>query len=72
VVIFIFLAALSCVPFSSAAQTMRVRYSGLSGQNLPFWITYETGLYKKYGLTAEMVISSGELDREGFLKTPGK
>lgn len=51
---------------------MRVRGLGLSGQNLAFWITYETGLYKKYGLTAEMVISSGELDREGFLKTLGK
>ena len=51
---------------------MRVRGLGLSGQNLAFWITYETGLYKKYGLTTEMVISSGELDREGFLKTLGK
>ena len=60
-VIFIFLAALSYFPSLSYAQAVRVSYSGLSGQNLPFWITYEAGLYKKYGLSAEMLLISGGL-----------
>ena len=55
------LSTLSYFPSASCAQALRVSYSGLSGQNLPFWITYETGLYKKYGLTAEMVLISGGL-----------
>ena len=58
---FIFLAALSCAPVSTYAQSVRVSYSGLSGQNLPFWITYEAGLYKKYGLSAEMLLIAGGL-----------
>ena len=60
-VIFLLLGALSWFPSSSHAQALRVSYSGLSGQNLPFWITYEAGLYKKYGLSAEMLLISGGL-----------
>ena len=60
-VIFLLLGALSWFPSSSHAQALRVSYSGLSGQNLPFWITYEAGLYKKYGLSTEMVLISGGL-----------
>ena len=48
-------------PAASRAQSVRVSYSGLSGQNLPFWVTYEAGLYKKYGLSAEMLLISGGL-----------
>ncbi len=60
-VIFLLAGVLSYFPSASYAQALRVSYSGLSGQNLPFWITYEAGLYKKYGLTAEMVLISGGL-----------
>ena len=59
-VILLCLAILS-FPAASGAQSVRVSYSGLSGQNLPFWITYEAGLYKKYGLSAEMLLISGGL-----------
>jgi NitT/TauT family transport system substrate-binding protein len=59
-VILLCLAILS-FPAANGAQSVRVSYSGLSGQNLPFWITYEAGLYKKYGLSAEMLLISGGL-----------
>jgi NitT/TauT family transport system substrate-binding protein len=55
------LSAVACFHSSSHAQAVRISYSGLSGQNLPFWVTYEAGLYKKYGLNAEMVLISGGL-----------
>lgn len=48
-------------PWSAQAQPVRITYSGVSGQNLPFWVTYEAGLYKKYGLNAEMVLIAGGL-----------
>ena len=48
-------------PGVSYSQQVRISYSGVSGQNLPFWVTYEAGLYKKYGLNAEMVLISGGL-----------
>jgi NitT/TauT family transport system substrate-binding protein len=59
-VILLCLAILS-FPAANGAQSVRVSYSGLSGQNLPIWITYEAGLYKKYGLSAEMLLISGGL-----------
>jgi len=33
-------------PGVSYSQQVRLSYSGVSGQNLPFWVTYEAGLYK--------------------------
>lgn len=48
-------------PKVSYGQAIRISYSGVSGQNLPFWVTHEAGLYKKYGLNAEMVFISGGL-----------
>jgi NitT/TauT family transport system substrate-binding protein len=48
-------------PAVSYGQDVRISYSGVSGQNLPFWVTYEAGLYKKHGLNAEMVLISGGL-----------
>jgi len=48
-------------PDVSYSQQVRISYSGVSGQNLPFWVTYEAGLYKKHGLNAEMVLISGGL-----------
>ena len=49
------------LPSVSYSQPIRISYSGVSGQNLPFWVTYEAGLYKKHGLNAEMVLISGGL-----------
>src|SRR4029078_5452308 len=58
---FIILTALVYLPPSAFAQAVRASYSGLSGQNLPFWLTYDAGLYKKYGLSTEIVLISGGL-----------
>jgi ABC-type nitrate/sulfonate/bicarbonate transport system substrate-binding protein len=60
----LFFIALSTVIYvapSAFAQAVRASYSGLSGQNLPFWLTYDAGLYKKYGLSTEIVLISGGL-----------
>jgi ABC-type nitrate/sulfonate/bicarbonate transport system substrate-binding protein len=48
-------------PGVSHSQVVRISYSGVSGQNLPFWVTYDAGLYKKHGLSAEMLFISGGL-----------
>jgi NitT/TauT family transport system substrate-binding protein len=53
--------ALGLLPGTSYSQVIRVSYSGVSGQNLPFWVIYEAGLYKKHGLNAEMVLIAGGL-----------
>jgi NitT/TauT family transport system substrate-binding protein len=50
-------AAASC----AYGQTIRISYSGTSGQNLPFWVTYDAGLFKKYGVPAELVLIAGGL-----------
>ena len=57
------LGAAAVLAFAAAAhaQNIRLSYSGTSGQNLPFWVTYEAGLFKKYGLNAELVLVSGGL-----------
>ena len=58
---FIILTALVYLPSLAFAQSVRASYSGLSGQNLPFWLTYDAGLYKKYGLNTEILLISGGL-----------
>lgn len=55
------IVALGWLPGMGYSQAIRISYSGVSGQNLPFWVTYEAGLYKKHGLNAEMVLISGGL-----------
>lgn len=47
------------LPPGGHAQVVRSSYSGTSGQNLPFWLTHEAGLFKKQGLTAELILISG-------------
>jgi NitT/TauT family transport system substrate-binding protein len=54
------IAITAAMPGITRAERIRISYSGLSGQNLPFWVTYESGVYKKHGFDAEMVlIASG-------------
>jgi NitT/TauT family transport system substrate-binding protein len=57
----ILIVSIGWLPRIGHAQPLRISYSGVSGQNLPFWVTYEAGLYKKYGLNVEMVLISGGL-----------
>ena len=53
--------ALSLSAFSARAETIRISYSGTSGQNLPFWVAHDAGLFKKYGVPADLVLISGGL-----------
>jgi NitT/TauT family transport system substrate-binding protein len=55
------IVAMGWCPGVGHAQGLRISYSGLSGQNLPYWVTYEAGLYKKYGLSTEIVLIAGGL-----------
>lgn len=43
----------------AGAQNLRISYSGVSGQNNVVWVTYEAGLFKKYGLNTEMLMIAG-------------
>ncbi len=56
IIILFFLTAAS----SAYAQTVRVSYGGTSGYNVPVWVSQEAGLFKKYGLTAELILISGD------------
>ncbi|MGE5306145.1 MAG: ABC transporter substrate-binding protein [Alphaproteobacteria bacterium] len=60
-VMMILIVAVGWFPRIGHAQGLRISYSGLSGQNLPYWVTYEAGLYKKYGLSTEIVLIAGGL-----------
>jgi ABC-type nitrate/sulfonate/bicarbonate transport system substrate-binding protein len=47
-------------PWFGYAQTIRISYGGTSGYNVPLWVTQEGGLFKKHGLTAELILISGD------------
>ena len=47
------------VPWTGYAQTVRISYAGISGYNVPLWVTDEAGLFKKYGLAEELILISG-------------
>lgn len=59
VMMVVIVLTLAMVPHSGHAQTVRISYGGTSGYNVPLWVTYEAGLFKKYGLTAELILISG-------------
>jgi NitT/TauT family transport system substrate-binding protein len=48
-----------CFAQALHAQSLRVSYSGVAGQNLAIWVTYEAGLFKKHGLNPEMLMIAG-------------
>src|SRR5215470_1494612 len=50
------------------AETLRMSYAGTSGYNVPFWVTQDAGLFKKYGLPSELLlISGGSTNIQGLL-----
>src|ERR1043165_6295755 len=55
--LFAMLAAV--LPRAASAQSVRVSYVGTTGTNLPLWVAQEAGLFKKYGLTTDLVLISG-------------
>jgi ABC-type nitrate/sulfonate/bicarbonate transport system substrate-binding protein len=56
----IFFLALLMTPFFGYAQTVRTSYGGTSGYNVPLWVTQEAGLFKKHGITSELILISGD------------
>src|SRR5262252_1096501 len=54
-----FFLAVVLNPSISPAQAVRISYAGLSGYNVPLWVSQEAGLFKKYGLPAELVLIDG-------------
>lgn len=54
-----FFLAVALNPCVSHAQTVRISYAGLSGYNVPLWVSQEAGLFKKYELPAELVLIDG-------------
>lgn len=51
--------ALLVIPWAGHAQTVRISYAGTSGYNVPLWVTHEAGLFKKQGLTADLILIGG-------------
>lgn len=52
------IVSFGCV-VAAPSQSLRISYSGVAGQNLAIWVTYEAGLFKKYGLAPEMLMIAG-------------
>src|SRR5207302_1060319 len=47
------------LPLPVLAQSIRVSYVGTTGTNLPLWVAQEASLFKKYGLTTDLILISG-------------
>ena len=58
--ILIFCVTSLMTPWFGYAQTVRTSYGGTSGYNVPLWVAQEAGLFKKYGLTSELILISGD------------
>ena len=46
-------------PYRGETQTIRISHSGLSGYDVPIWIAHDAGLFKKYGLSTELILIGG-------------
>ena len=46
-------------PLTVFTQSIRVSYVGTTGTNLPLWVAQEAGLFKKHGLTSDLILISG-------------
>jgi NitT/TauT family transport system substrate-binding protein len=47
------------IPGSASAQRIRMSYAGTTGFNVPFWLAHEAGLFKKHGLSEDLILISG-------------
>jgi NitT/TauT family transport system substrate-binding protein len=47
------------MPQFGYSQSFRISYGGTSGYNVPIWVTQEAGLFKKHGLSAELIMIAG-------------
>jgi NitT/TauT family transport system substrate-binding protein len=66
-IVFVVVGLFACTR-PCAGETLRMSYAGTSGYNVPFWVSYEAGLFKKYGLSSELLlISGGSTNIQGLL-----
>jgi NitT/TauT family transport system substrate-binding protein len=66
-IVFVVVGLFACAQ-PCAGETLRMSYAGTSGCNVPFWVSYEAGLFKKYGLSSELLlISGGSTNIQGLL-----
>lgn len=57
-----FLLLLSPVAVNAAAgplEKIRIAYTGISGSQLPTWVAYEQGFFRKYGLDVQLIFVEG-------------
>src|SRR5687767_5620534 len=57
-----FLLLLSPVAVNAAAgplEKIRIAYSAISGSQLPTWVAYEHGFFRKYGLDVQLIFVEG-------------
>jgi NitT/TauT family transport system substrate-binding protein len=57
-----FLALLSPVAVNAAdrpLEKIRIAYTGISGAQLPTWVAYEKGFFRKYGLDVQLIFVEG-------------
>ncbi len=55
----VFAIAWMVVPRIGDAQMVRISYAGISGYNVPLWMAHEAALFKKYGLSEELILIDG-------------
>ncbi len=58
-ILVVIVSALMLISSTAHAQFVRISYGGTSGYNVPLWVTHEAGLFKKHGLSAELILISG-------------
>lgn len=46
-------------PRTGYLQSVRISYAGISGYNVPLWLTQEAGLFKKNGLDVDLILIAG-------------
>jgi NitT/TauT family transport system substrate-binding protein len=59
IILFVGLAILES-SYPANAQPVRISYGGTSGYNVPVWVAHEAGLFKRHGLTTELILISGD------------
>lgn len=57
------LLSLGFPPAANAAdrplEKIRIAYTGISGAQLPTWVAYEQGFFRKYGLDVQLIFVEG-------------
>jgi NitT/TauT family transport system substrate-binding protein len=63
----LFLIVLFVVPGLLLAETIKVGYSAIAGNQLPAWVAKEAGIFDKNGLDVQLVHAEGNVAVLGLL-----